>query len=406
MLGTDEGWAAELDQHTGSLGTGNDTRAASLNDEHGTLQGQLRRLKPWTYFALVALALLVFLFGLWHWQLMLVVLALLAPTLGKLLHWWQKDPTRCPLDHVLASYLFGLFPLAIAAMSTACAACFLAIWIFRLVFAIFHIFAIPYIGDLLFWICVWGVFSFVEDLWHIAHLRASKRRRAHHHSGKKEQQRASVAYACASSVGYATAQCVALTCIVTAIMEGHTLFELHGEHARGGEITANEGGWLFVLTLVFTWYWLPLRLLTNHLLALELAREPDHGAEEDRGCDAVCPLAEGLSGPRERLKAFWRVAGWPWSLRTAHATAFIFWFSVFIDINFFLWLAAAFLSWGAVCYAAWKRILWVEDQLDPAARATGLRELYGFSLLADAGGDVPLEMPAELPPEAPTSEIV
>ena len=86
-------------------------------------------------------------------------------------------------------------------MGTACAALFAALWVFLLFFSLFQLFKIPYLGFLLFNACCWGVFSFVEDVWHVASLRAAKRRRAHHFSGKKEQQRAAVAWHSVSFLG-------------------------------------------------------------------------------------------------------------------------------------------------------------------------------------------------------------
>ena len=76
-------------------------------------------------------------------------------------------------------------------------------------------------------------------------------------------------------------------------MDGHSAFELHDERgdSKYGTITANEGAYLFVLSLIFAWYWLPLRLLCSHLLALEVARadaaalfasySPRHGRASD-----------------------------------------------------------------------------------------------------------------------------
>ena len=38
---------------------------------------------------------------------------LIGMTLGPLCRWWTKHQEACPLDHVLASYTAGLFPLAV-----------------------------------------------------------------------------------------------------------------------------------------------------------------------------------------------------------------------------------------------------------------------------------------------------
>ena len=210
-----------------------------------------------------------------------------------------------------------------------------------------------------------------------------------------------------TQVGYATAQCVALTCIVTAIMEGHTAFELHEEKAKDGEITANEAGFLFVLTLVFSWYWLPVRLLASHLEALEIELSPNTGGDDDAnlsGCDNLCPLraakADGLAPDSdaassgcccERFLGLVHVIKWPWALRTTHFTFFLYWFLILVDVHLFLWLAVAFLTWCAVMVVAVKRIKHLESTMDPnAAAATGLRELYGFSLLDNEGDDAPV----------------
>lgn len=292
-------------------------------------------------------------FGLWHWQLMFIVLALLAPTLGQLVRWWARDPSRCPLDHVLASYVSGLFVLSVTAMGTASVALVAASVVLGPIFGLLHLFDVWQLGMLLFIFMLWGVFCFVEDLWLVTSLRGAKRRRAHHHDGPcppspppfspratvprvgaAAQRRASVVYATASAVGYATAQCVLLTCIVTAIMEGHTAFELHEEHASDNEITVNEAGFLFVLTVVFTWYWLPVRLLASHLEALEIERAPETDAAG--GCDALCPLPPQPAGAAadssncccERFAGLARVILWPWALRTTHFTFFLYWFLV------------------------------------------------------------------------------
>ncbi len=236
-----------------------DPRAAQLSMEAKTIQGQLYKLKPRTYAQLALLVLILFLFLYWHWQLVLVVLALLIPTLGKLLTWWQKHPERCPLDHVLSSYCLGLFVLAVPAMATALIAFVLTFWILVIIF-----FSLPLpdaLSLLLVVLGCWGVFCLIEDLWHVSFLRRQNRARAHHHRGPTAQRKAGVAYAAATAVGYATAQCVALTCIVTAFMDGHSYFEWGSErrHSEKGDITKTEGVFLFFFALIFTWYWLRRR---------------------------------------------------------------------------------------------------------------------------------------------------
>ena len=398
----------EVEIHQGAMSRAqdeDDIRAPGLAAAHGTLWGQAQRLKPWTVASLGALFLLVIAMGWWHWQLMLVVVALMGPTLGQLVRWWQRDPSRCPLDHVLASYLSGLFVQSLVAMGTASVgALFFGLLFLGPVLDFVHLFDVWQLGTLFYIFLSWGMFCFIEDLWLVNALRAARRRRAHHFAGEKQRRAASVAYATASAVGYATAQCVALTCIVTAIMEGHTAFELHEEEAKDGEITTNEAGFLFVLTLVFTWYWLPVRLLASHLEALEIELSPHKAGDDEQtlaGCDNLCPLAPRPAGSLppdgdatdrgcccERFAGLVTVIKWPWLLRTTHFTAFLYWFLILVDVHLFLWLAVAFLSWCAVVFVAVKRIKHLEDAMDPnAAAATGLRELYGFALLSDDADD-------------------
>lgn len=192
-----------------------DPRAAQLAAEAKTIRGQARRLKPGTYAQLGLLAFILLLFLVWHWQLFLVVLALLTPTLGKLLLWWQQDPSRCPLDHMLSSYCLGLFVLAVPAMATAGLA--MVLLVFPVLVLV--VFSLPLPGALqllLVFLGCWGAFCCIEDIWHVAFLRRQQRSRAHHHRGPHAQRRAAVAYAASTAVGYATAQCIALTCIVAA----------------------------------------------------------------------------------------------------------------------------------------------------------------------------------------------
>ena len=395
---------AEVEMHKATIDAANnasDPRAAQLSMEAKTIQGQLYKLKPWTYAQLALLVLILFLFLTWHWQLVLVVLALLIPTLGKLLMWWQKNPERCPLDHVLSSYCLGLFVLAVPAMATALIAFVLAFWILVIIF-----FSLPLpdaLSLLLVFLGCWGVFCLIEDLWHVSALRRQNRRRAHHHRGPTAQRKAGAAYAAATAVGYATAQCVALTCIVTAFMDGHSAFELHDErrHSKYGTITPNEGFFLFVLALIFTWYWLPLRLLCSHLLALEVARN-DAAAQQAGNaqppaccsCDDACPATASGQMCGHRCSGFWNVIGWPLTLRTLHMTSFLY-ITIFLLGNFFLWLAVVFVSGALLMYGAWRRVLYVEDTIDPNAReAAGLRELYGFSLLAGDAEEAAVAPPA------------
>lgn len=89
-----------------------------------------------------------------------------------------------------------------------------------------------------------------------------------------------------------------------------------------------------------------------------------------------------------RFRSFWRVVLWPWALRTAHFSLFLYLFLLLQFFNIFVYLFAAAVAGSVVMFVAWKRVQVVEKQVDPTLH-TGLRELYGFSLLADedeAGG--------------------
>ena len=60
-----------------------------------------------------------------------------------------------------------------------------------------------------------------------------------------------------------------------------------------------------------------------------------------------------------------------------------------------LWLAVVFVVGALLMYGAWRRVLYVEDTIDPNAReAAGLRELYGFSLLAGDAEEAAVAPPA------------
>jgi len=396
---------AEVEMHKATIDAANnasDPRAAQLSMEAKTIQGQLYKLKPRTYAQLALLVLILFLFLYWHWQLVLVVLALLIPTLGKLLTWWQKHPERCPLDHVLSSYCLGLFVLAVPAMATALIAFVLTFWILVIIF-----FSLPLpdaLSLLLVVLGCWGVFCLIEDLWHVSFLRRQNRARAHHHRGPTAQRKAGVAYAAATAVGYATAQCVALTCIVTAFMDGHSYFEWGSErrHSEKGDITKTEGVFLFFFALIFTWYWLPLRLMCSHLLALEVARS-DAAAQQAGNaapppccsCDDVCPATASGQMCGHRCSGFWTVIAWPLTLRTLHMTSFLYITIWLLGVSFWLWLAVVFVVGTLLMYGAWRRVLYVEDTIDPNAReAAGLRELYGFSLLAGDADEAAVAPPA------------
>lgn len=372
-----------------------DPRAADLAEERMSLKGQLSSLKPWTTMSLLALGMVVLALGCWHWQIMLIVISMLTCTLGQLVRWWHKNPSLCPLDHLLSSFSHGLFGLSIFAMGSAL---LVSLAVFSLTLPILeavHLFDKHTwgLGLLLLLTLFWGSFCFVEDLWLMSALRAARARRQHTVRGDSAHKTFAL-YATASAVGYATAQCVALTCIVTAIMEGHTAFELHEEKARAGEITRNEAGFLFVLAMVFTWFWLPLRLMASHINALELASNPEHSVEPDGACCAGCvpyilplPVAKetdggaSASGCTSRFGHLFRVIQWPWMLRTAHFVQFMFWFFLLVDIHLFLWLGVSFLTWLAIIFVAYRRVHALEIDLDPLKGDLSLRSLYGFALL-------------------------
>ena len=63
-----------------------------------------------------------------------------------------------------------------------------------------------------------------------------------------------------------------------------------------------------------------------------------------------------------------------------------------------------FMVGALLMVGAWRRVLYVEDTIDPNAReAAGLRELYGFSLLAGDAEEAAVAPPAAVmapPPRA------
>jgi len=402
-----------------------DARAATLAAAHLSVWGQCLRLKPWTQLALVALIALVALLASWHWQLLLVCALLFAPTLGQLIRWWRLHPEYCPLDHVLSSFLYGLFALGVCAMGTALLASTLFVILISPIFIPFWLggTALIRIGQSLEVAMRWAVFCLVEELWLLSTLRRAKQRRQHRvgGTGSARGHRAYVLYSSASAVGYSTAQCLALACLVTAIMEGHTAFETKQEQSnQKHEITIHETYWLLGLALLFAWFWLPLRLAASHLNVLELARKPDlptdpntclplpHTSistqnnainenvspndQENTLQEDSSPQLPSQGSCCIRLQHLISIIRWSWALRTTHLTQFCAWFYLLalpITVEGIVaWLVTTFICWCVIIAVAAWRVKTVETELEPsvemALSSANLHALYGFSLLDDA----------------------
>ena len=92
------------------------TAAAQGNEPQAyTPATELKSLKPLTMLALAALGAVIISLWTWHWQMAMTAILLVALTLGPLLRWWTLHRATCPLYHVLASYLLGLFLLSTVA---------------------------------------------------------------------------------------------------------------------------------------------------------------------------------------------------------------------------------------------------------------------------------------------------
>lgn len=374
-----------------------------------TLAGQLKKMKPWTLVGLGGIVSCLIALWTWHWQIMFSAALLIGMTLGPLCRWWTKHQEACPLDHVLASYTVGLFPLAVVVMTTALIASSLTVMIFSPITMLFWTKSLWRVGMVLESTIRWTSFCFVEEIWLVAAYRIARRRRKHRFvEGSARAQRAFALYATASAVGYATAQCVALACIVAGAMDGHTIFE-HG-HAPEGTVTASETGGLLLLSLCFAWFLLPLRLLASHLNALDLERAPD--ASDDGSCALCLPLAATAAPPpgpdglplevegaptglliKSRLAHMYDVVKWPWGLRAVHTVQFTAFFWLLAEpvtpMNVVTWLVVVFIVWCAIIAAALWRIKFVESGLGANGAAfltedtVTLRNLYGFALLED-----------------------
>ncbi|KAJ8609330.1 hypothetical protein CTAYLR_009123 [Chrysophaeum taylorii] len=382
-----------------------DARSASLVSAHLSLCGQLRRLKPWTRYSLMAFVCVIALMASWHWQLLLATLFLLAPTLGQLLRWWRRHPDYCPLDHVLSSYAHGIFVLGVVSMGTASAVGLAAVVAVSPLLRLFWSHRATWrLGWILCAIIFFTVFCFVEELWLLSTLRRFKRRRQHRVGGEgsARAQRAYVLYASASAVGYATAQCIVLTVIVTAIMEGHTVFEVSDERDNDEAITAHETLALAGLVLFFAWFWLPLRLAASHINVLELARHPEL-AEDSSAC---LPLPRDFRHlqPVDRIDFYLKprfthhidIIKWSWGLRTVHVSQFAAWGVILAipakTMGVVSWLVMTFIFWCVILAVATWRARALEKNLEPSAgtalaSSANLTALYGFSLLDDTDAD-------------------
>ncbi|KAJ1454445.1 hypothetical protein M885DRAFT_521692 [Pelagophyceae sp. CCMP2097] len=359
-----------------------------------SLRTQLRSLAGGTYCMVLLLNVLLLLIATWQWKLFFVVLAELAPTLGPLVFWWSQHAGECPLDSVLAPYLRGLLLLSVAAMGTAALFTAVTTFIFSLIVGLFQLLGPHtwFIGLFLILVYFWGSFCFIEDLWLSSSLRGDRERA----KGSALAPKTLALIGSAAGAGYATAQCVLLTIIVAAIMEGHTAFELRGERAVKGEITANETAWLCMLALSFLWFWLPLRLIASHIHALELAKHPDAPVDAGAGCCChagltyTCPLpASDAPQACARMDHLFHTLRWAWLVRTLHFTQTTYGFFIFAQLGglgLLLWVGCTFVLWGVIVLVARWRVRVLEEALD-CGDSSGLRELYGFVRLSGGEDD-------------------
>ena len=297
------------------------TAAAQGNEPQAyTPATELKSLKPWTMLELAALGAIIISLWTWHWQMAMAAILLVSLTLGPLLRWWTLHRATCPLDHVLASYLLGLFLLSTVATIMGLTFGILAALIVSPISMLAGS-AAWRLGVICDGIARWSAFCFVEEMWLIGALRWFRRKRQHRFvENSNRAQRAFALYGAATAVGYACAQCILLACVVTAHMDGHTVFERG--HADEGVVTASETGGLLFLSLCFAWFFLPLRLLASHLNALDLERCPDLGADNNP-CIPLGATVDGEEAPvglacSKRLAHMWEVVKWPWALRSSH----------------------------------------------------------------------------------------
>ena len=137
-------------------------------------------------------------------------------TLGPLLRWWTLHRATCPLDHVLMSYLGGLFLLSTVATIMGLTFGILAALIVSPISMLAGS-AAWRLGVICDGIARWSAFCFVEEMWLLGALRWFRRKRQHRFvENSNRAQRAYALYGAASAVGYACAQCILLACVVTA----------------------------------------------------------------------------------------------------------------------------------------------------------------------------------------------
>ena len=125
---------------------------------------ELKSLKPWTMLLLAALGAIIISLWTWHWQMAMAAILLVSLTLGPLLRWWTLHRATCPLDHILMSYLGGLFLLSTVATLMGLTFMLLAALIVS---------PITYVAMSAAWrlgvifdeIVRWSAFCFVEEIW-------------------------------------------------------------------------------------------------------------------------------------------------------------------------------------------------------------------------------------------------
>ena len=125
---------------------------------------ELKSLKPWTMLALAALGAVIISLWTWHWQMAMTAILLVSLTLGPLLRWWTLHRATCPLDHVLMSYLGGLFLLSTVATIMGLTFGILAALIVSPISMLAGS-AAWRLGVICDGIARWSAFCFVEEIW-------------------------------------------------------------------------------------------------------------------------------------------------------------------------------------------------------------------------------------------------
>ena len=141
-------------------------RTAAQGDEPQayTPATELKSLKPLTMLALAALGAVIISLWTWHWQMAMTAILLVALTLGPLLRWWTLHRATCPLDHVLASYLLGLFLLSTVATIMGLTFGTLAALVVSPISMLAGS-AAWRLGVICDGIARWSAFCFVEEMW-------------------------------------------------------------------------------------------------------------------------------------------------------------------------------------------------------------------------------------------------